>query len=235
MQRIRKPTLEPDLPEEDVGVSRGSTTTTIAPMEDEDEETAEINDEAVEEAEAGEVEPLRTAPNPILPSPAGVEEHRLAHRPHRTWCKFCNFGRGTGEQHRRDAVKQRSIAIVGIDYWYITSGTLKKRSELEQAEDAEGEIQLTAARKDGSIIKCIIARCHQSKNTFAHFIPCKGADEDKYVANLLVADISWMGHVRLILKSDQEVALLALVTQTLQVMKFKVEGLESLTTEQSAA
>ena len=125
--------------------------------------------------------------------------------------------------------------MAGIDYWYITSGTLKKRSELELAENAEGETQLAAARQDGSIVKCIIARCHQSKNTFAHFIPCKGADEDQYVANLLVADISWVGHVRLIFKSDQEVALLALVTQILKVMKFKVEGLESLTTEQSAA
>jgi hypothetical protein len=112
---------------------------------------------------------------------------------------------------------------------------MKKRSELDQAEDAEGELQLTAAREEGSIIKCIVVRCHQSKNTFAHVVPCKGADEDGYVVNLLVADISWLGHVRLILKSDQEVSLLALVTQTLKVMKFKVEGLESLTTEQSAA
>ena len=51
----------------------------------------------------------------------------------------------------------------------------------------------------------------------------------------MVADISWMGHVRLILKSDQELGMLALVTQILKVMKFKVEGFESLTTEQSVA
>ena len=240
LQRIRKPTLVPDYPEKDAGVSREPTTATIAPLEEE-EETAEINEEQAEvdndefRCEPCEVEPLRTAPNPILPSAADVEEHRLTHWPFRSWCKFCNLGRGTGEQHRRDAEKQRSIAIVGIDYWYITSSIMKKRSELEQAEDSEGEVQLTAAREDGSIIKCIVVRCHQSKNTFAHFIPCKGADEDKYVANLLVTDISWMGHTRLILKSDQEVSLLALVTQILQVMKFKVEGLESLTTEQSAA
>jgi len=79
MQRIRKPTLKPDHPEEDVGVSREPTTTTIAPLEDEEEETAEINDETVEEAEAGEAEPFRTAPNPISPPTADVEEHRLTH------------------------------------------------------------------------------------------------------------------------------------------------------------
>jgi len=27
--------------------------------------------------------------------------------------------------------------MVGIDYWYITGGVMKKRSELVQAEDAE--------------------------------------------------------------------------------------------------
>jgi len=57
LQRIRKPTLETDLPVKDVGVSREprpgapNTTTIIAPLEDDEEETAEINDETVEEAE----------------------------------------------------------------------------------------------------------------------------------------------------------------------------------------
>jgi len=206
LKRIRKPTCNTDLPDKDVGVSREPVARIIAPLqEEEEEETAEINDDdatalpkEVATPEAGEaatsdvseVQPLRTAPTPILPSAADIEEHRLTHWPYRSWCKFCNLGRGTGEQHRRDAEKQRSIAIVGMDYWYITSGAMRKRSELDQAEDADGELQLTAAREEGSIIKCIVVRCHQSKNTFAHVVPCKGADEDGYVVNLLVADIS---------------------------------------------
>ena len=56
-----------------------------------------------------------------------------------------------------------------------------------------------------------------------------------YVVNLLVADIRGLGHVRLILKTDQEVSLLALVALNLKVMKFKVEDLETLTTDQSVA
>ncbi len=59
--------------------------------------------------------------------------------PYRSWCEFCNLGRGIGDQHRRSPGKQRSIAIVGLDYWYITSGVMKRRSELEQPAGAEGE------------------------------------------------------------------------------------------------
>ena len=136
-----------------------TTTTTIAPLEDE-EETAEISDEEFQ-CQPCEV---KAAPSPILPSAADIEEHRLTHWPYRSCCEFCNLERGIGEQHRRSPGKQRLIAIVGLDYWYITGGVMKRRSELEQPENAEGEVQLMAAREDGSIIKCIVIRCHQSKN-----------------------------------------------------------------------
>ena len=43
-----------------------------------------------------DVEPLRTAPSPELPSATAVEEHRHLHVPYRDWCKFCVMGRGTG-------------------------------------------------------------------------------------------------------------------------------------------
>ena len=120
--RIRKPTLETDFYETNVGVSRGPTTTTIASLEGEEGEVAEINNEPVEEDEAGEVE----FPNQRRiqsPPAADVEEHRLTHWFFRSWCGFCNLGRGTGEQHRRDPGTQRSIAIAGIDDWYIASGS----------------------------------------------------------------------------------------------------------------
>ena len=117
--RIRKPTLETDRPGKDVGVSReprpgaSTTTTTIAPLEDE-EETAEINDEELQCQPCG-MEPLKAAPSPILPPATGIEEHRLTHWPYRSWCEFCNVGRGIGEQHRRSPGKPRSIAIVGLN------------------------------------------------------------------------------------------------------------------------
>ena len=170
-RRIRKPTLATDNLNKDVGVSPRPTAVTIAPvMEDEDEEeTAEIKDDSEDHAkgekpdttesadDVAEAEPLRAAPSPILPPAAEVEEHRLTHTPFRSWCEFCKLGRGIGEQHRRDATKQRTIPIVGVDYWYIICGNTKKRSELDQAEDEDGELKLMEARKSGTIVKCIVA------------------------------------------------------------------------------
>jgi len=103
------------------------------------------------------------------------------------------------------------VPIVGLDYFFITSGGVMKRDELEYGLDAAGEEQLSAARTQGSIVKCIAARCFNSKNVFAHCVPCKGADEEGYVADLIVKDITWLGHSQLIVRGDNEPALQTLI------------------------
>jgi hypothetical protein len=83
-------------------------------------------------------------------------------------------------------------------------------------------------------VKCIMIRCHKIKSIFCHAIPCKGPDEEGYVVKLIVKAIEWMGHVKVILKSDQEAALMATVTMALMALRCNVEDMESVTTEQSA-
>ena len=185
------------------------------------------------EIQDDDVEPLKVAPSPIQPSQADIEEHRLTHVPYRSWCPECVEGRGLGEQRGRHAGRTHEIPVVGIDYFYITEHGLQTRSELTFAEDNEGDKLLTDARRKGDIVKCLVIRCYESKNVFAHVVPCKGDDEDKFVANLAVEDLTWLGHVKLILKSDQEKALATLITRTVDILRFKVEDLESLSTEQS--
>ena len=65
-------------------------------------------------------EPLKKAANPRLPTPDEVEQHNRTHIPFRSWCKWCVAGRGRGAQHRK--APESSVPIVGIDYFYITSG-----------------------------------------------------------------------------------------------------------------
>ena len=136
-----------------------------------------------------DVEPLRTAPSPELPSATAVEEHRHLHVPY---------------------------PLVGLDYFYITTGGVKVRTELEFAGDGEGNAALEKAREDGKIIKCLVVRCLHSKMIFGHVIPYKGAGEDQFVVGLVVADIAWLGHTKMILKSDNEPALQTLVEQALE-------------------
>ena len=45
LERIRKPTCNPDLPDKDVGVGREPVDRIIAPLQEEEAETAEINDD----------------------------------------------------------------------------------------------------------------------------------------------------------------------------------------------
>ena len=107
----------------------------MAPATDEVEEASASaepseDDGADEITTQEEVAPLKAAPAPTTPSAADVEEHHITHAPHRSWCDSCVEGRGLGEQRGRHKGRAHEIPRVGIDYWYITSGTLKMRKEL---------------------------------------------------------------------------------------------------------
>ncbi len=172
---------------------------------------------------------LKAAASPVRPSEAEVEEHRLTHLPYRNWCPECVAGRGLGEQRGRHAGRRHDLPRVGIDYWFITSGGLKTRREMvdEYPRTDEGNNALEAARAQPKLMKCLVIRCHESKAVFAHSVPVKGRDEDNYVANLIASDISFMGHIKLLLKSDNEPALLALGRDALLAIKCQVLADES--------
>ena len=185
-----------------------------------------------------DVEPLKKVKNPKLPTAAEVEDHNRTHIPFRSWCQWCVEGRGRGDQHR--STPGSSIPIVSLDYFFITDGGVKKRGELEQTTDAPGDAELLEARKQGLVIKCVLIRCLETKCIFAHCVPCKGADEQDYVAQLVVDDILWLGHVELIVKSDNEPALRALVARALDVLRVRAlpdeqPNLERVSTEEPPA
>ncbi len=184
-------------------------------------------------AESGEAAALKMPSIPTLPPKSIVEDHRRAHWPYRTWCKFCNMGRGLGEQRGSD--QAHDIARVGIDYFFITKESFKLRKELEHPETEEGEKMVQADREAGRIIKCVLVRCHETKSVFAHIVPCKGVDEDNYVVDIVCSDIAWLGHVKILLKTDNEKALLKLVRRALIELKCQVSDLQTVSDEHSVA
>jgi len=179
-----------------------------------------------------DVEPINKASNPRLPSAVEVEEHNRTHIPYRSWCKWCVEGRGRGDQHRSSPGS--SVPIVGLDYFFMTSGGIMKRNELEYELNDDGEEQISIARAEGSIVKCIAIRCFNSKNVFAHCVPCKGADEEGYVADLVVKNVLWLGHTELLVKGDNEPALQALVQRALEVLRINA-SVDKISDEQSPA
>ena len=64
-------------------------------------------------------------------------------------------------------------------------------------------------------------------------MPQKGVDADRYAVERLVRDIQWLGHTRVILKSDNEKAILKLLTEVLKDLR--VSSLEQATQQHPAA
>jgi hypothetical protein len=110
----------------------------VAPVEDGVAEDAAIHADEVEGDE--DVETSRIARDPRFPTPEQIEEHNCTHLPFRDWCSFCIMGRGRGNQHKRNQGHESSVPVVGIDYFFITKGGLKKRGELEQELTPEGDL-----------------------------------------------------------------------------------------------
>ena len=156
----------------------------IAPAVDaqQDSELVEIQAEA-------ETTPAKVIRSPETPSAKQVEEHRSAgHIPYRDWCKWCLLGRGLDDQHRASAEKS-GIAIVGLDYFYMTAGGIKFRKDLEQEENPTGEAALEEERRKGGVVKCLLMRCFETKVMFAHCMPYKGVGEDHYITSLVVKNV----------------------------------------------
>ena len=187
----------------------------------------------IEEESEEEAEPLRPARDPGAPSDKQIEDHRLAHLPYRTWCKWCNLGRGRGLQHRHSPGS--TTPLVGVDYFFITTGGVKKQQELDYGEGIEGKKDLEAARAKGEIVKCVVVRCNSTKAVFGHVVPCKGPDEDGHVAATIVEDIKWLGHTKLVIKADGEPAVQALVEQVLRGARVECKDMEQMTKEDPAA
>jgi hypothetical protein len=205
------------------------------------EARAEGNEGETEIQPEEETADLKVGADPAMPSAADVAEHRVTHMPYRSWCKHCVAGRGVGEQRGRHAGRKHDIPRVGIDYWFITSGgDLKRRKELEEEYplSTDGDAKLESDRIELKIMKCLAVRCHESKAVFAHAIPVKGRGEDNFVADLVKSDVEFMGHVKLILKSDNEPALLALGQAALLSIRCDVVAgeskVESISFENSA-
>ena len=73
-----------------------------------------------------------------------------------------------------------------------------------------------------SAIKVLVVRDDKSKSVFGHVFPQKGIDEKGFAVSSLVEDVWWLGYSKLILKSDNEPAIVKLLCEVLR--KLRIEG-----------
>ena len=75
---------------------------------------------------------------------------------------------------------------------------------------------------DEGAIKVLVVKESRKKCMFSHVVPRKGIDEKRYAVDVLVDDVKWLGYTKIMLKSDNEKAILKLLTETLRELRIEV-------------
>ena len=121
------------------------------------------------------------------------------------------MGHRVGDDHF-----ERGVAVIGFDYMFLTQKDVYSRLEWEKCDEKDIDEQL--------VLKVLVVRDMRSKSLFAHAVRAKGSDQEGYAVQCLVDDIVWLGYSRVILKSDNEPAIVRLLRDALKALR--VEGME---------
>ena len=74
-------------------------------------------------------------------------------------------------------------------------------------------------------------RDSETKSVFGHVVPQKGIGSKKFAVHAIVNDILWLGHMKVVLASDNEPAILKFLIESLR--ELRVNGLERVMSENS--
>ena len=127
--------------------------------------------------------------------------HNRTHMPYRAWCEFCIRGKADSAPHRRRKSlgdKLQENPVVSVDYMYMKASEAKTPAEKEKEESGNLRGHPIFITKDSA-----------TAWISANVIPQKG-DTPEGVRRL-GEEIDKLGHHRLVLKSDQEPAIKALI------------------------
>ena len=159
-----------------------------------------------------ETAPRDSLPSPELPSQSEIDDHNADHRPYRSWCRFCVEGRAREMVHRLQDQSSRKISTVSFDYLFITRGNVFTREEWE------------IEKSSGEFLKVLVVCDSKSKATFAHAVPAKGLDDRGFVVRCIADDVAWLGYIRITLKCDNEPAIVAVLKESLKVLR--IDGVD---------
>ena len=118
------------------------------------------------------------------------------------------------------------VPILGLDYFFITAEgvvswlELLKMLGLNDGDDTREEVQQMI--QDRKIIKCLIACDYESKAVFAIVIAQKGHDDNGYAANFILDVVKWLGYTTIMVKSDNEPAMLRLVQVAVEKLRTRL-------------
>ena len=146
--------------------------------------------------------PLRNIGDPRLPDAREVEEHNLTHVPYRNWCPHCVMGRGKDLDHRRSIEDARRVREFSFDYFF-------------------------PGDEHGRKVTVLAGRERMTGMTMAAVVPAKGTS-GQYAVKRVLDFIQECGAAEadVILKSDQEPAIEALVDDIVKTRGGKITHVE---------
>ena len=149
---------------------------------DSEEEIHEPEDLHEEQEPEEAVEAVRRKVEP-LPSEEEQRKHRLAHLPFRSWCPHCVAAAANDDPHRSRRLATQSPLEVPEVHW-----------------------DYCFPRDDGEWTVVLVGRDRETRMTIAHVVPYKGAGVE-WLIEQMVRDLHRLGaHGKVVLKSDQEPA-----------------------------
>jgi hypothetical protein len=151
----------------------------------------EMEDEKRDEDSSGEDEEgamVRVGKAEKAPSKQEVTMHMVNHIPFRSWCRHCVRGKANGNPHRRKGTIDGEIRepVVSVDYMFM--------------HDNQGE-----SEEKGMPIMVIKDR--KTRIVRTRVVPQKGSHW--YDIKVLSGIMESLGHSKVVLKSDQEPAVLS--------------------------
>ena len=170
--------------------------------------------------EAGVLE-ARVPKHGFRPSAREVELHNATHIPFRNWCPFCVAGKAKDNPHfSKEEDRQQEVPVVSMDYTYLED----KEQGDSVAEEEEGDDDDREVKKRGMPVLVVCDR--RSKYITSTVVPKKGPHP--YAVKSLGRDIrDIMGYQRLIIKDDQEPAILALRQEVKKECQLEILNEES--------
>ena len=167
--------------------------------------------------EEEEAEAVRQLPTSDQPTPSEYRDHCISHYPYRPWCKHCVEGRGREFKHATVEKTARGIPTISFDYAFM--GDKGEISSEDQADTEEGSI------------KVLVIRDRLSKAIFAVAVPKKGIDKKRFSVAAIVDAVKWLGYVKVMLKTDNEPAILKLLSEA--VRELRIQEVTQAMTENS--
>ena len=121
-----------------------------------------------------------------VPSEREAEEHNVDHGVFRSWCPHCVKGRAESYGHKNKKSTEKEWPTIGIDYMYM-------HSEQEKEEEVGRPI--------------VVMKDSKTRMIAGRVVPSKGVES--YAIGEVKKTIEKLGHKKVVMKSDNEPAILA--------------------------